>query len=80
MEKISFKNLQVKIGINSGTVISGVVGSRKPQYALFGDTVKIHSKRVGKIQNTLETGGKDIKYTQNGWERYKIHSKRVGKI
>ncbi|KAF8821741.1 guanylyl cyclase [Cardiosporidium cionae] len=30
------KRIQLKIGIHSGRVISGVVGVKKPQYALFG--------------------------------------------
>ena len=31
--------LSVKVGVHSGQVISGIVGGRKPQFALFGSTV-----------------------------------------
>jgi class 3 adenylate cyclase len=33
------KNLEINIGIHSGSVISGVIGDTKPQFSLIGDTV-----------------------------------------
>merc|ERR1719443_1140094 len=31
--------VEVKIGINSGSAISGIVGAKKPQFVVVGDTV-----------------------------------------
>lgn len=38
------KHLEVKIGIHTGPVISGVVGETKPQFSLIGDTVNKTSR------------------------------------
>lgn len=45
----------VSTGINHGPVIAGVIGARKPQYDIWGNTVNVASRmestgELGKIQ------------------------------
>ncbi|NXK76690.1 ADCY7 cyclase, partial [Amazona guildingii] len=56
----SFNNFRLRIGINHGPVIAGVIGARKPQYDIWGNTVNVASRmestgELGKIQVTEET-------------------------
>ncbi|XP_058848885.1 adenylate cyclase type 7 isoform X2 [Acipenser ruthenus] len=56
----SFNSFRLRVGINYGPVIAGVIGARKPQYDIWGNTVNVSSRmestgQLGKIQVTEET-------------------------
>uniref|UniRef100_A0A8C7Z0J0 adenylate cyclase n=1 Tax=Oryzias sinensis TaxID=183150 RepID=A0A8C7Z0J0_9TELE len=56
----SFNNFKLRIGINHGPVIAGVIGARKPQFDIWGNTVNVASRmestgEMDKIQVTEET-------------------------
>nr|XP_028596022.1 adenylate cyclase type 7 isoform X2 [Podarcis muralis] len=56
----SFNNFRLRVGINHGPVVAGVIGARKPQYDIWGNTVNVASRmestgELGKIQVTEET-------------------------
>ncbi|KAK5618097.1 hypothetical protein CRENBAI_022296 [Crenichthys baileyi] len=56
----SFNSFRLRVGINHGPVIAGVIGARKPQYDIWGNTVNVASRmestgEMGKIQVTEET-------------------------
>ncbi|KAJ6635698.1 Adenylate cyclase type 5, partial [Pseudolycoriella hygida] len=40
----SFNNFRMRIGINIGPVVAGVIGARKPQYDIWGNAVNVASR------------------------------------
>ncbi|XP_047736309.1 uncharacterized protein LOC108664914, partial [Hyalella azteca] len=60
INKESFQNFRLRVGIAHGPVIAGVVGAQKPQYDIWGNTVNVASRMdssglLGRIQATEET-------------------------
>ena len=55
----SFNNFKIRIGINIGPIVAGVIGAKKPQYDIWGNAVNVASRMdstgvIGKIQVRLE--------------------------
>ncbi|MBD2151301.1 PAS domain-containing protein [Pseudanabaena sp. FACHB-1277] len=60
LRELTGRKLQIRVGIHTGAVIAGVIGTQKFIYDLWGDTVNIASRmeshsEVGKIQVTAAT-------------------------
>ncbi|XP_073330521.1 adenylate cyclase type 4-like [Pagrus major] len=56
----SFNSFKLRIGVNHGPVIAGVIGAHKPQYDIWGNSVNVASRMdstgvLDKIQVTEET-------------------------
>ncbi|XP_036904457.1 adenylate cyclase type 8 isoform X3 [Sturnira hondurensis] len=56
----SFNNFELRIGISHGSVVAGVIGAKKPQYDIWGKTVNLASRMdstgvSGRIQVPEET-------------------------
>lgn len=77
-------HFDVKIGINTGPVVAGVVGSKKFAYDIWGDTVNVASRmesncESGKI-NVSENTYAIIKETFDCEYRGEIKAKNKGKL
>ena len=59
------ENIQIRIGINTGVVIAGVIGIKKFIYDLWGDAVNVASR----MESSGEPGS--IQVTQATYERLK---------
>ncbi|XP_056419762.1 adenylate cyclase type 3 isoform X1 [Hyla sarda] len=56
----SFNNFMLRIGLNKGGVLAGVIGARKPHYDIWGNTVNVASRMestgvMGNIQVVEDT-------------------------
>ncbi|XP_031622871.1 adenylate cyclase type 2 isoform X2 [Contarinia nasturtii] len=56
----SFQRFRLRIGLNHGPVIAGVIGAQKPQYDIWGNSVNVASRMdscgvMGRIQATENT-------------------------
>ncbi|KAB7502467.1 Adenylate cyclase type 2, partial [Armadillidium nasatum] len=72
INKESFQNFKLRVGLAHGPVVAGVVGAQKPQYDIWGNTVNVASRMdscgfLGRIQVTEETAKVLI---DAGWNCY----------
>ncbi|MEE6477142.1 hypothetical protein FKM82_011374 [Ascaphus truei] len=56
----SFNNFMLRIGLNKGGILAGVIGARKPHYDIWGNTVNVASRMestgvMGNIQVVEDT-------------------------
>jgi adenylate cyclase len=76
--------MDVRVGVNSGPVVAGIVGKKKFQYDIWGDTVNTAARmessgEAGKV-NVSESTYEIIKDDFECLYRGKIHAKNKGEI
>ncbi|XP_067122187.1 adenylate cyclase type 2-like [Centruroides vittatus] len=81
----SFQRFRLRVGINHGPVIAGVVGAQKPQYDIWGNTVNVASRMdscgvMGRIQVTEDTANTLMKYNYDCECRGSIYVKGKGNL
>lgn len=83
-QQLGNKTFEIRVGINSGNVVAGIVGVKKFAYDVWGDTVNTAARmeqnsETGKI-NISSTTYELVKNTFNCIHRGKIQAKGKGEI
>eukprot|EP00366_Plasmodium_knowlesi_P003788 XP_002261285.1 guanylyl cyclase, putative [Plasmodium knowlesi strain H] len=84
-DKYTQKNISLRIGIHTGKAISGVIGSVKPQYSLFGDTVNTASRmKSTALTDHIHVSYDTYKYLEDDtslvWKERKMFIKGKGEM
>ena len=79
-----YKGLKLRIGIQTGPVVAGVVGKKKYAYDIWGNSVNVSSRmesngEIGKV-NISATTFDMVKNEFDCQHRGKIYAKNVGEI
>lgn len=45
INKQSFQGFKLRVGVNSGSVIAGIIGAQRPFYDIWGDCVNVSASR-----------------------------------
>ncbi|ETI55212.1 hypothetical protein F442_02033 [Phytophthora nicotianae P10297] len=69
-------NLSIRVGINTGGLMAGVVGIRNPRFKLFGDTVNVASR----METTNLPGQIQITEATHNAIYHKFHTALRGKV
>ena len=76
--------LEIRIGINTGPLVAGIVGKKKFAYDIWGDTVNIASRmESGGETGKINISGSTYEFIKDQFEctyRGKIHAKNKGEI